>query len=484
MQDQDEHNEVDQGLPGADEPANRREWEDSVYLAALKKTAPAAAIAAVGFTVIVYLLIASILERYPNVTTYKIADYAAFSGDAAVVAGLLLAIAIWLLLAAIYKRYTSARSANRRNYILLLEKLDRLRTRVRAPNDVGYGPHAYGPEEQAGAAGSGVLRAVRAQALAQARHECDQISKGLTDKGMPWVTGLGYIELWHRVHRAEEALIKVEPYTEALEGAMRDESRLAYATIANKDVLLRRLRCGVTMLDDSAKTCKELSYLAQSAPYECSVPEGDERTLPINRAKALGMLSDVRYEINMFRDNVWEGIVVARNQLSETSVYLGFAAYALLGLAIFSNAPNQTITHVITYFLIGALTGLFARAQAEWNAESAVDDFGLANARLLQVPWLSGLAAVGGVLLISVIDAQYAGTAEGSKQLIAIFDSRPVLLVVAAVFGLAPDLIIRRLQQQVDKYKGDLQSTQSSQSRSDISRIASQQSSSGDPQLT
>ena len=138
---------------------------------------------------------------------------------------------------------------------------------------------------------------------------------------------------------------------------------------------------------------------------------------------------------------------------------------------------------MITYFLIGALTGLFARAQAEWNADSAVDDFGLASARLLQVPWLSGLSAVGGVLLISVIDAQYAGTAEGAEQLMAIFDSRPVLLVVAAVFGLAPDLIIRRLQQQVDKYKGDLQSTQSSQSRADVARTASVQNTAGDPQL-
>jgi cobalamin biosynthesis protein CobD/CbiB len=94
------------------------------------------------------------------------------------------------------------------------------------------------------------------------------------------------------------------------------------------------------------------------------------------------------------------------------------------------------------------------------------------------------LAAVGGVLLTSVIDAQYAGTEEGFQQLVAIFDNRPVLLVVAAVFGLAPDLIIRRLQQQVDKYKGDLQSTQSSQSRADVSKIASRQTSSGDPQLT
>jgi hypothetical protein len=482
MPDQDQTHEAHPGPHENDELANGREGEDSVYLAALKKTAPAAAIAAVGFTVIVYLLMGKYLNDYLKAKNLEPPDYSAFVGDAAVVVGLIVAILLWLLLATFYKRYTSARSANRRNYILLVEELDRLSTRIQAPNDVGYGPHAYGPEEQSGP-GSGVLKAVRQQALDQATHERDEIRKGLADKGMPWVTGLGYIELWHRVHRAEEALIKVEPYTEALEGAMRDESRLAHSTMANKDVLLKRLKCSVTILDDTDKACEEMSYLAQPAPKEWSIPS-DERTQPIIRAKALGMLSDVRYEINSFRDNVWEGIVIARNQLADTSAYLGFAAYALLGLAIFSNAPRVTITHVITYFLIGALTGLFARAQAEWTAESAVDDFGLASARLLQVPWLSGLAAVGGVLLTSVIDAQYAGTEEGFQQLVAIFDNRPVLLVVAAVFGLAPDLIIRRLQQQVDKYKGDLQSTQSSQSRADVSKIASRQTSSGDPQLT
>jgi len=35
--------------------------------------------------------------------------------------------------------------------------------------------------------------------------------------------------------------------------------------------------------------------------------------------------------------------------------------------------------------------------------------------------------------------------------------------MVAAVFGLTPDLLIRRLTQQADKYKEDLQSTESGQ---------------------
>ena len=56
MPDQDQNHDAHQGPLENDGPAYGREGRDSVYLAALKKTALAAAIAAVGFTVIVYLL--------------------------------------------------------------------------------------------------------------------------------------------------------------------------------------------------------------------------------------------------------------------------------------------------------------------------------------------------------------------------------------------------------------------------------------------
>jgi hypothetical protein len=109
--------------------------------------------------VIVYLLMGVYLDQYLKVANYEVPDYATFAGNAAVVVGLIVAILLWLLLAVFYRRYTSARSANRRNYILLVERLDRLSTRIEAPSDV--------------------LKAVRQQALAQATHERDEIGKDL-----------------------------------------------------------------------------------------------------------------------------------------------------------------------------------------------------------------------------------------------------------------------------------------------------------------
>lgn len=77
---------------------------------------------------------------------------------------------------------------------------------------------------------------------------------------------------------------------------------------------------------------------------------------------------------------------------------------------------------------------------------------------------------MGGVLIASVLDGQFTAvdSPNGGTELAAIFaggaPSVPSLLIIAAVFGLTPDLLIRRLTQQAEKYKGDLQSTETSQS--------------------
>ena len=118
-------------------------------------------------------------------------------------------------------------------------------------------------------------------------------------------------------------------------------------------------------------------------------------------------------------------------------------------------------------FLVGAITALFARARVEWSTASAVDDFGLTRARLLHLPWLAGLAAVGGVLVTAVLGPQLvpdSGSGTASALADVFNGDNTSLILVAAVFGLTPDLIIRRLEQQTEKYKADLESTQSTQS--------------------
>lgn len=404
--------------------------EKGVYPSALRITAPLFPGVATIVTVITYL----VGNEIAQITGVTSASWKATSGDFAVLIGLLAGILIWFTVAALYYPYTAAYYVSRRNYNGLREKLDYLKIRV----------------EEADASilqrssGTSVIEPMRRQALARAKRECEVIEKKLKDRGMPWVTGLGYIELWPRVHRAEEALIKVEPYPEVLEGAMRDQSRLENAHMENKEPLLAHLKSAISSLEDPDT-------------------DGDAQEKAESHWKTLTKLSEVRYEINNFRDNTWEGLIHLRNSLADTVVLLGLATYVLLALAIFLEPPREVIIWAVTYFLIGAIAGLFARAQAEWGATSGVDDFGLSKTKLLQIPWLSGLAATGGVLVTSILDPK-----SNTIDLTTVFSNRPVLIFVAAVFGVTPNLLIQRLDEQAEKTKEDLQSTQSSQSTEDV----------------
>jgi hypothetical protein len=107
------------------------------------------------------------------------------------------------------------------------------------------------------------------------------------------------------------------------------------------------------------------------------------------------------------------------------------------------------------------------------NAETAVEDYGLSRMRLFHTPLFSGLAALGGVLVIPMLSvlvnpaSGMSGT-EGSGQgfvvppLSEIFDldKRPFDLAIAAIFGLSPTVLISRLQHEAKRFKADLKSTQ------------------------
>lgn len=413
--------------------------EDRRLPAALQATAHIAPLAAVGFTLLAYLAFEARFENNP------------LGGDLAVFAGALAAGLLWLACALLYRPHTTAKSADRRNYGLISERLTRLQSRIDTA-----------PRKPC----NGLREATYKRARAGARKETERVEQQLDrGSGMIWVTGLGYIALWHRVHSAERALIKLEDCSDAMAGAMHDETRLRNSNMQNKDVLLRRLNCAVAALDES-KTCKTCQCLGHLEEVGNCHPTDTARKAELTHAKAFITLSDVRDQINTFRDDSWEGIVHARKRLIETSLVLAFTAYALLGIAIVAEAPAETIRWAAVYFLVGAIVGLFARARAEWDADTAVDDFGLSFARLIYTPWFSGLAAVGGVLIVSVLDSQLLNDGTNSS-LLDIFSNSPSLLIIAAVFGLTPDLMIRRLSQQAETYKKDLQSTVVSQSTND-----------------
>jgi len=99
----------------------------------------------------------------------------------------------------------------------------------------------------------------------------------------------------------------------------------------------------------------------------------------------------------------------------------------------------------------------------ESRISSAINDYGLSLARLTATPLLSGLAGIGGVLITALLfNSMLVEPGPGSISITLqwLFSlQEPRYLLAAAVFGLAPNLIIGTLQQRAAKYIGGLQSS-------------------------
>jgi hypothetical protein len=220
-------------------------------------------------------------------------------------------------------------------------------------------------------------------------------------------------------------------------------------------------------------------------------------TTPEQRAEARAVLREVRYVINRFRDDRWEGLVRARSQLANTVAFTGLVTYVVLALAIIMSVPRHTVLAATTFFLVGAIVGLFNRLRLDSNADSiSEEDYGLARMRLFQTPLFSGLAAIAGVILVAMLpvlinanilqpegettptggtptvtatplpsDATAPTLAEKPPRLEDIFnlEKNAFGLIIAATFGLTPTLVTTALQKQVEKLRDDLKSTDAQQ---------------------
>ena len=368
-------------------------------------------------------------------------------------------------------------------------------------------------------------------------------------KDLRWIAGTGYLAAWNLVHRAEEALIMLEPREDVIREALNDELSLEGSDMETGDIALNKLRRAVANLSASAtmyldqqpvkvigqnvdatggaspaqgtgpvnhtphgtpvttvdsspatngtpagtkpdtipaltdgtpqvkagdlaapatgETPMALAVEPSSAAaHETPVPKDGRPVTSSGRQvidvttelEARSALREVRRTINEFRKGLWEGLVTIRNQLIGTTIFTALPAYIILLIAIIAGAPQASIMAATIFYTVGALTGLFGRLYIESKTDSATDDYDLTLARIVVTPVLAGLAAVGGVLLttmlsLTVLKSPALQTSTSQLGLGAIYNlnSNAFGIIVAAVFGLTPNLFINILQ---DKAKG------------------------------
>lgn len=228
----------------------------------------------------------------------------------------------------------------------------------------------------------------------QASEQVAEIEKELaTDDRVVWVLATGYINAWKRTHRAEEALVEVLPLDTVVSGALYDELRVSGSQLTNRDEVLAKLRRAIVELKEQSK---HLMKLSADESAELKRPE-------VGEGMARAVLRVVRQAINEYRDDTYDGFVRSRNRTWATTIVTGAIAFLLLALAIGAGASREQVSAGVSFYLVGAVVGLLARLRGEAEGTGDIADYGLSTARLWSTPLLSGLAALGGVVVVATL---------------------------------------------------------------------------------
>lgn len=406
------------------------------------------------------------------------ADSVWISGIEAYALGTAAAVGFWVVLAFVLRRrLTSVETANTSVYGELCEHYDRLSSRVTSVKG-----------ESSGERDPTTLSA-RAEADAQLAHcktalglDRDAEPDDPAPRGMDWVLATGYAAVWRRLHRADEAMFLVEPICDVVGTALLDEARLEGSAIAGRDQLLRQVRTAIGVLDPTAQQYLGQKEEAKRGEHGTAGAGATNAELTPGTCQARIVLRNVSRVINEYRDDRRDGLIRARNNLYRTVFVTGMGAYILLGIALVREVDESAVVAMASFYLVGGILGLFRQLGRASSIDTVREgDYGLATARLLHTPLFSGLAAVGGVVLVALLGAiipsgDQPSTPQERGGAIAA-ESRPAIptlgeifdlgknqfgLVAAAVFGLTPNLLIQRLEKQAEHYKDDLKSTEAS----------------------
>jgi hypothetical protein len=173
-----------------------------------------------------------------------------------------------------------------------------------------------------------------------------------------------------------------------------------------------------------------------------------------------------RRGINDFRDDHWEKMIQSKEHIVAAIVTTTLTVYLLLWISIIWGARRDIILTVTIYYLIGAAVGLFnhLHIESQGNEDKSVDDYGASQARLFVTILLSGLAAVGGVVVTAIFtltQTGQTGAGDVGPKLVDYLriEDHPLNILVALTFGLTPRALISRLKEQADENKSAIRTS-------------------------
>jgi hypothetical protein len=393
-------------------------------------TAPHPAVRAHGYAAR-FLPGLALLPTFAAVGTVALylADWRAVDDTGTLVAvGLAVGVAAWLTVSVLFfGPFTRVETAVGDTYDQLRTRVLSLRARIEATDrDVGL------------AGGSNAI------AFAEAVTLTDDLERELGSRtaSQKWLLATGYVNLWRRVHRAEEALLQIAPREEIYVTAIRTRGQLARSRVDGGTELAASLG---DVLDDGHGGASRADRDAAREKAIAALDTPDGRAL----------LRYAEHTLHSYRNDVWDKLVNLRNRLVGTLFLTTLGTYVLLAVAVLIDAGREPVAGATVFFVVGAAVGLFRDLYAtSMRRTGMVFDYGLGYARLMTIPVLSGIAALGGVAL-----TRLGGAASGAIPTLSeiySLDIYPYGLIVAAIFGLTPSLLLERLRTATDEYKQEI----------------------------
>lgn len=390
------------------------------------------------------------------------------SGPRSWVFGIAIAVGLWFVLAPLLRRYAFPSRAIPSVYDELRAEYDELQTRYESLADA----------DKPKAAGARVHLADVASELGLGGADARSAP------GLRWTLATGYVAVWNRLHRAREELLTVVPIHEVVETAMEYRTRLQGSTIANADGFVRELELAILRIDpgmaaylDADRPPRAAGTGGQAQPALQPSSEARAADSPEEAIHARLVVRRITRAIHEYRDSRRGGIIRSRNRLFATVIFAGATTNAVLGLALVQGSRSSLVAAGVAYYLIGGVIGLFQQLRAASAADTVTEeDYGLSTARLIHTPLFSGIAGVAGVALAVLAPVAAPGKAPaGPASLNQVFDlaAYPAGVVVAAVFGLTPSLLITRLQKQAEQYKADLRGSEAGEAHAGSSAESS-----------
>ena len=368
-----------------------------------------------------------------------------------VVVGVIVGVASWVVLGALVGRIIGPRTANAETWGEATVHVSELCARVGALTEAGTCPELLG----------GVcedVRTLKELVEHRARH------------ALRWATHNGYIEMWQRIHHAEEALILLAELPGLWSVVQINRLKLEGVTGVSPTLLpvLNAIESFLTLTSTQAT-----AVLQPADPASTAAPP-----VPVVRTmdEARQRLRQVAAAVNAFRDRSLADMVRLRNLTLAALVLTESFAFGILALAIVRSPGDSGKTAIaagVTFFLVAAVIGLFSRLVSLQGSGPAVNDYGLQVAQLLLIPTVSGLAGLGGVVLsailfstsfTSLVAASAARVSQPTQlpglDMIFNLATNPAGIVFAAVFGFSPALLVSRIDNLAATYKSAIKSTE------------------------